>query len=205
MKQNYFEAKHISIYSCASSRGNSKAWKITYCLFNFHVKWLSKTTHCHLWKADLLNSSTLLICLITKQSHLTIGFCQNRDLFQNNRGGGMATKISQHRKMTVEKKILLPLLPGLEPETFWSQVHHSTTELSLLPLGIVEVIWQKCGTDLVPLGHNGQVALAGVVPAWHFLEKVGDLVLHGLAPLALLGSQDWFFLQQTPALHCNIH
>ena len=73
------------------------------------------------------------------------------------------TKISQHRKLTVEEKILLPLLPGLEPETFCSQVHHSTTELSLLPLGIVEVIWS--GTDLVPLGHNGQVALTGVVPA----------------------------------------
>ena len=32
---------------------------------------------------------------------------------------------SQHRKLTLEKKILLPLLQGFEPVTFWSQVQHS--------------------------------------------------------------------------------
>ena len=37
---------------------------------------------------------------------------------------------SQHRKLTMEKK---SLLWGFEPETFWSQVHHSITELSQLP------------------------------------------------------------------------
>ena len=31
----------------------------------------------------------------------------------------------QHRKLTLEKKILLLLLLGLEPETFWLWVHHS--------------------------------------------------------------------------------
>ena len=32
---------------------------------------------------------------------------------------------SQHRKFTLEKKILTPLLRGLEPETFRSRVRHS--------------------------------------------------------------------------------
>ena len=32
---------------------------------------------------------------------------------------------SQHTKLTLEKKILPPLLPGLEHATFWSQVQHS--------------------------------------------------------------------------------
>ena len=39
---------------------------------------------------------------------------------------------SQHgRKLTLEKKILSPFLPGLESETFRSQVRHSTTQLSI--------------------------------------------------------------------------
>ena len=40
---------------------------------------------------------------------------------------------SQHRKLTLEKKIRLPLLLGLEPETFRSRVRRSTTEPSLHP------------------------------------------------------------------------
>ena len=35
--------------------------------------------------------------------------------------------------LTTEKEILLPLLPGLEPESFRSRVRRSTTELSQLP------------------------------------------------------------------------
>ena len=38
---------------------------------------------------------------------------------------------SQHRNLTLEWKILPPLL---KPVTFWSPVRHSTTELSLLPI-----------------------------------------------------------------------
>ena len=40
---------------------------------------------------------------------------------------------SQHRKLTQEKIILLPLLPGLECAPFWSQILHSITELSPFP------------------------------------------------------------------------
>ena len=37
---------------------------------------------------------------------------------------------SQHRKLTLEKKLLLPLLQGFEPATFQSRVRRSNTELS---------------------------------------------------------------------------
>ena len=38
--------------------------------------------------------------------------------------GGTDTKInSQHKKLTMEKKIILPFLPGLKPVTFQSQVN----------------------------------------------------------------------------------
>ena len=40
-------------------------------------------------------------------------------------GGEMDTEISQHRKLTPEKKILLPLLQRFEPMTFQSQVWRS--------------------------------------------------------------------------------
>ena len=49
------------------------------------------------------------------------------------RGWNRYQNKSQHRKLTPQKKILLPLLWGLEPETFWSWVQHPATELSLLP------------------------------------------------------------------------
>ena len=39
--------------------------------------------------------------------------------------GGTDTEMSQHLKLTLEKKIILPLLSGLEPTTFWSRVRCS--------------------------------------------------------------------------------
>ena len=43
---------------------------------------------------------------------------------------------SQHRKLTPEKKILPPLVPGLKPATFRSRVQRSTAELS--PLSVTK-------------------------------------------------------------------
>ena len=40
---------------------------------------------------------------------------------------------SHHMKLTIGKKTILPLLPGLEPETFRSPVRRCTTEPSPLP------------------------------------------------------------------------
>ena len=55
--------------------------------------------------------------------------------WQNGRGLLLSTAVtrgwngyrnkSQHRKLTLEKKILPPLLPGLEPATFRSRVQRS--------------------------------------------------------------------------------
>ena len=39
--------------------------------------------------------------------------------------GSNGYRESQHRKLTLEKKILLPLMPGLEPSTFQSRVRRS--------------------------------------------------------------------------------
>ena len=47
----------------------------------------------------------------------------------NTRVEGTPSK-SQHRKLTLEKKILPPLLPGFEPATFWSEVRCFTNQLS---------------------------------------------------------------------------
>ena len=44
----------------------------------------------------------------------------------------MGTEMSQHEKLTLEKNIPAPILPGLEPETFRSGVRRSITELSAL-------------------------------------------------------------------------
>ena len=49
------------------------------------------------------------------------------------RGWGGYRNKSQHRKLTLEKKILPPLLWGFEPPTFDHEPGALTTELSLLP------------------------------------------------------------------------
>ena len=42
---------------------------------------------------------------------------------------------SQHRKLTLEKKILLPLLPGLKPGTLWSRGRRSNNWVIPAPQG----------------------------------------------------------------------
>ena len=75
-----------------------------------HV-FLAVTYHLHFWQNDWdLLQATAVTC-----------GCNG---YQNK---------NQHRKLTLEKKILPPLLLGLKPMTFWPQVWHSSTELSLLP------------------------------------------------------------------------
>ena len=43
--------------------------------------------------------------------------------------GGTGTEMSPRRKLTLEKKILPELPPGIEPATFQLQVRRSTTKL----------------------------------------------------------------------------
>ena len=73
-----------------------------------------------------------------------MGVCMfrcNLHIWQNDGGllratavtcGGTDTEKGQHRKLTLEKKILLLLLPGLKLTTFRSQVGRFTSELSWL-------------------------------------------------------------------------
>ena len=53
-------------------------------------------------------------------------------------GGGTDTKIkSRHRELTLEKKILPKLLPGLEPETLQSRVWYLPLSHIPTPQGAV--------------------------------------------------------------------
>ena len=64
---------------------------------------LAVTCHLHFWQNDW---NLLCATVVT----------QGWNKYQNK---------SQHRKLTQEKKILPPLLQGLEPTTFWSWIWHS--------------------------------------------------------------------------------
>ena len=85
---------------------------------------LAVTCHLHFWQndRDLLRASAVK---------------QRVERTSNN---------NQHRKFTLEKKILPPLLPGFEFETFRSRVWRSTSKLSRLPTrqtiaSLVSGIW----------------------------------------------------------------
>ena len=71
---------------------------------------LAVTCHLHFWQNDQ--------CLL----HAT-AVTQGWNRYRNK---------SQHRKLTLEKKILPPLLQGSEPTTFWSWVQRSNHFTSLL-------------------------------------------------------------------------
>ena len=68
-------------------------------------------------------------CMLTVASGCHLRFWQNdRDLLRTTavtRGWNGYRNKSQHRKLTLEKKIILPLLQGFELSTFQSQVRRS--------------------------------------------------------------------------------
>ena len=76
-------------------------------MFRLHVC-LDVSCHLHFWQND---QDLLRAIAVTREWN------------------GYRNKI-QHRKMTLEKKILPSHLRGLDPETFRSRVRRSTTELS---------------------------------------------------------------------------
>ena len=95
------------------------------------------------WKCSCLGASpvyTIQPCSMSLHAHIRkvyaclavtcyLHFWQNdRDLFRATvatRGWNRYWNKSQHRKLTLKKKILLPLQQGFEPVTFQSQVWHS--------------------------------------------------------------------------------
>ena len=91
----------------------SSSWRIL-CTPNYH-------TPCHFMQGHLCKVCLAVTC------HLR--FWQNdRDLLCATVvkwGWNRYQNKSQHRKSTLKKKILLPLLQGFEPTTFQSQVRHS--------------------------------------------------------------------------------
>ena len=86
------------------------------CTVHVH---LAMTSHLHFWQSD---QGLLCAAVVTLEEGGGGGWGVG--------GGGMDAEMSQHRKVTVENKILLP---GLEPATFQSRIWPSTTELSPLP------------------------------------------------------------------------
>ena len=79
--------------------------------------WVAVTCHLHFWQNDwgLLRATSV-----------TRGWNEYRNK-------------SQHRKLTLEKKTLPPLLQGFVPATFRSRVRSLTTELSRFPW--LETLW----------------------------------------------------------------
>ena len=74
------------------------------------------------------------------------------------RGWSSYQIMSQHRKLTLEKKILPPLLQGFKPATF--QSHHSlTTELSRSPR------WYFCSLQNFPVFPNASLPEATSLPS----------------------------------------
>ena len=98
--------------------GASSVYTIQPCTMSLHASHIRKmyaclavTCHLHFWQNDrgLLRATAVTV------------------------GCGTVTEMSQHRKLTLEKKILPPLLQGFEPAVFRSRLRRSvTTELSPL-------------------------------------------------------------------------
>ena len=107
----------------------------------------------------------------THRMHVCLGLTCHLNLWQNDRDLLRATAVtrgwngyrnkSQHRKLTLSKKIkkikIPPLQPELEPEPFRSRVGRCTTELSPLPKFHAELSPKRClaGTQIPGRGGGG--------------------------------------------------
>ena len=83
---------------------------------------LAVTFHLHLWQndRDIFYIFVLFCCCC---------YCCGNT--------GVERIPSQQRKLTLERKNLSPLLPGLEPETFGLRTGRCITELSVLPVTVL--------------------------------------------------------------------
>ena len=101
---------------------------------------------------------------------------------------------SQHTKLTLEKKILPPLLLGFELATFQSQVWHSTNKLSQLPSSPGFWILTSCqpASGHLRMRHEGvrtenTVKIKRKTHHWFYLHHEPCLrYLHGLSLLVIL-------------------
>ena len=149
------EQTHCALIPCDSDW----VTRAFYGAFFFYIQWSGRLTALFLrymagatWNCCRLSTPyvyTIHVCTSLQchfmQSHIWrvqmclavsghLYFCQNDwDLLcatAVTRGWGGYWNMSQHWKLTLEKKIILPLLPGLEPTTFQSSNRSSTTELN---------------------------------------------------------------------------
>ena len=135
---------YATLDECSFTQCNFKHW-LKWCTYSavwllhgwYHVKLLpSQRTFCAhhtaMHQFTVLFEATYVVCLAVTY-HLYF--------WQNDHGLLHATAVtlgwngcwSQHRKLTLEKKILPPQLTGLEPAAFQSWAWNSTNGLSLLP------------------------------------------------------------------------
>ena len=80
------------------------------------------TCHLHFWQN---NQGNLPPALLAEWPGSFMCHCRNTEVKRT-------PNKSQHTKLTLEKKILSPLLPGFELAAVWSRVWHSTNKLSRL-------------------------------------------------------------------------
>ena len=139
----------ISCYSLLSSRLTALACDSTFCsflrrVFEYPPKWCTYSTGMAgaTWNCCCLGASsvyTIQPCYFI-QSHIRkvyacLAVTCHQHFWQNDRDLLCATAVtrgwngyrnkSQHRKLTLEKKIIQPLQQGFEPTTFQSRVRRS--------------------------------------------------------------------------------
>ena len=103
-----------------------------------------------------------------------------------NRGVEWTLNKSQYTKLTLEKKILLPLLLGFELASFWSWVRRSYQQAILAMIVIPDIcsqdkllIWTKRTTHLKqPLSHVTSIVKLGnmmvfdcIFKFWKYIEE----------------------------------
>ena len=104
------------------------------------------------------------------------------------RGWNGCQNSSESWPLDLEKKILLLLLLGLEPETFQLQVCHSATELSLLTRAELKAVvfyvqWKGCdvlspfATHIHPTNANGIVSCHHPSYMWLHSERLVILLM----------------------------
>ena len=124
---------------------------------------LAVTCHLHFWQ----NDQGLL-----RATAVTRGWNRHRNK-------------SQHRKLNLEKKILLPLLPRFEPATFRSQVRRSNhwaipapNELSLLINGITHQCLAQFINIINVLGNPSTLSMSCTTHQWYYSSMSCTIYQH---------------------------
>ena len=127
--------------------------KCVTCFFKYPLKWWTQLQHCLVvtwlvpWEAAAISACSVYTklkpCTMSRhfvqhhicRVHACLAVTCHLHFWQNDwdllhaiavtQGWNGYWNKSQHRKLTTEKKSVLPLLPGLKPMTFWSQVRYS--------------------------------------------------------------------------------